>query len=258
MGLWRRHSVCMLSFRTRRPSEGELAAYADGTLSGRRRAQVDKALGESPELQEQVAEQRRAVEIVRAAAVDAPAELRARIPTRVTSARSRPSRRRPVALATGVCVVAVALAVALLSAGSSTPTVAAASLLSLRPATTSAPVGNTGHTLPGLRADGLPYPYWEDSFGWKAAGVRWDTLTGRKATTVFYSRGGQSLAYTIVSGSFLSIPPGTPWVTRNGTHVALIQLNGRVVAVWERHGHTCILSGRGVPAESLVTLASWH
>ena len=105
-------------------------------------------------------------------------------------------------------------------------------------------------TLPGPRADGIPFPYWEDRFHWRAIGARTDRLAGRAATTVFYRRGGQTIAYTIVSGQALSA----------GLHSGLGMFStakGHVVS-WLRRGHTCVLSGRGVPFAALVRLATWR
>jgi len=247
-----------------RPSDRELAALADGSLEARRRARVEDQVAGSPELQALVEEQRRALSLVQGAAVAAPAGLRARLPQRgvrgARAGRAAPPRRRPaLVVAAALCAMAVALAVGLATVGSSAPTVADAAALALRPPTLGAPHGNVGHALPDLRAAGLPYPYWEDEFGWKAIGVRHDHIAGRSATTVFYRRGDRSIGYTIVSGPFLSVPSGaTSRVTADGTPVTLMQLNGRTVAVWPRHGHTCILSATGVPGQVLVDLAAWH
>jgi hypothetical protein len=95
---------------------------------------------------------------------------------------------------------------------------------------------------------GLPFPYWEDRFDWRAAGARTDHLAGRVATTVFYRRGAQRVAYTIVSGQPLAAP---------ASHAAL-SIAGRQVVTWLRRGNTCVLSGRGVPVAELVRLAAWR
>jgi hypothetical protein len=34
--------------------------------------------------------------------------------------------------------------------------------------------------------------------------------------------------------------------------------DGKPVVTWLRHGRMCVLSGRGVPASTLVALASWR
>lgn len=256
VGPGRRHSVCMLRRDLHRPSEGELAALADGSLVGERRAHVEAIVAASPELQATVQEQRRALSAVHAAAIPAPSGLRARV-TAAPASAPRSSRRFVPALA-AACVVIVALAVVLSTVGSAAPTVAQAAALASRPPTAPAPSVKTGAVLPGLRGAGLPYPYWEDHFGWRATGVRRDRLSGRPATTVFYDREGQRIGYTIVSGRSLAVP-GTARVTvSNGTRISVVRVDGRTVATWLRRGHSCVLSGAGVPSGVLVRLAAYR
>ena len=98
----------------------ELAALADGSLAPERRAALETQVAESSELADRLAEQQRAVELVRstAAEVDAPASLRARIeaPQR---ARRRPTRRRVGLIAAGAAAV-LAVAIGLSVFGSET------------------------------------------------------------------------------------------------------------------------------------------
>jgi len=93
----------------------ELAALADGSLAPDRRAALEARVAASSELADQLAEQRRAVALVRSAAVEveAPAALRARIEAQ-RRPRSVPVSRRLVlggAAAAAVLAVAVGLAV---------------------------------------------------------------------------------------------------------------------------------------------------
>src|SRR5262245_12440551 len=86
-------SVAVLRRRRRDEAGGpelaELAALADGSLSSARRAQVEARVATSAELADLLAEQERAVALVRSAstAVEAPAALRAHIDAQ------RPARR---------------------------------------------------------------------------------------------------------------------------------------------------------------------
>ena len=98
----------------------ELAALADGSLAPERRAALETQVAGSSELADRLAEQQRAVELVRSAAaeVEAPASLRARIeaPQR---ARRRPTRRRVGLIAAGAAAV-LAVAIGLSVFGSET------------------------------------------------------------------------------------------------------------------------------------------
>ena len=98
----------------------ELAALADGSLGPERRAALETQVAGSSELADRLAEQQRAVELVRSAAaeVEAPASLRARIeaPQR---ARRRPMGRRVGLVAAGAAAV-LAVAIGLSVFGSET------------------------------------------------------------------------------------------------------------------------------------------
>jgi hypothetical protein len=94
----------------------ELAALADGSLDDERRVALEARVAASPELADRLAEQQRAVALTRsaAAAVEAPASLRAGVERR----RSRPRTRVPgglvligAAAATAAVVIAVGIAV---------------------------------------------------------------------------------------------------------------------------------------------------
>ncbi len=255
-----------LRHRTHHPSERDLAALADGSLPAGRRAGIERAVAASPELQADVAAQRRALEAIRdVAGEEAPAALRAR----VTLARP-PRRRRPVSglAMRGRAVTAVAAsglaavfaAVAVLAVGTTGGlTVAQASEVAARPVQMPAPKpGEESAALPGLRAAGLPYPYWQDAFGYRAVGVRHDRLDGRLATTVFYARGGANVAYTIVAGAPLPAGETTRGTVLQGVSLRALTAHGRTVVTWVRAGHTCVLTGDGATVSTLLRLASWR
>jgi hypothetical protein len=139
--------------------------------------------------------------------------------------------------------------------------VAQASVIAARPAQAAAPVPPPGvetGALPGLRAAGLPFPYWEDAFGLRATGVRYDRVGGQPATTVFYARGNDRIAYTIVAGS--ALPAGEPArsTVLAGVRFWTLSANGRAVVTWLRAGHSCVLSGSSAKLSSLLRLASWR
>ncbi len=245
--------------------ERELAAYADGSLDPGRRARVERAVSESPELQADVAAQRRALEAVAEVQQErAPAALRARI-----ELARRPERRPTLSGRAGLAVAglgsaAMALAVALViligGGGGSALTVAQASALAGRSPQQAVPVVASGSaTVPGVFAAGLAYPAWSGSFGYQATGVRRDRVSGRLATTLYYQRSGTELAYTIVSGRPVPLGERASATTRDGVALRWLTGNGRrPVVTWVRAGHTCVLSGSGVSVPALLELASWR
>src|SRR5689334_360234 len=115
---------------------GELAALADGSLGGPRRAELEAQVADDPELAAALAEQRRAVTLIRGAAaqVEAPVELRERIQRdhELAAARARtPARRRrwlPSLALAGVAAIALAVVIAV----SGGPTVDAAAAFAAR------------------------------------------------------------------------------------------------------------------------------
>jgi anti-sigma factor RsiW len=241
-----------------RPSERDLVALADGSLEPARRARVERAVAGSLELQEELRDQRYAVAAVRVATAErAPATLRARV------APARPSRRpvrRVGALAAGAVAATAATLVLTLGGGSGeTATVADAAVLATRPPVVSVPegLGNMA-TLEGPLAVGLPFPDWQGHFGWKAMGARHDRLDGRSATTVFYRRRNQVIAYTIVGGGPLPVRMPARLSVRNGTALHSLAVDGRSTVTWLRRGHTCVLSGTRTNGAALLRLAAWR
>jgi hypothetical protein len=148
---------------------------------------------------------------------------------------------------------------AALGGGQAVLTVADAATLAARPATaTVAEPPHDGPALPHLRAAGLPFPYWEDRFGWKATGARDDDVDGRALTTVFYRNHGRRVAYTIVPGARLPVTPGARTIKRDGIVVHASTVNRQLIVTWLRRGHTCVLSGAGVRLDTLLELAVWR
>jgi hypothetical protein len=89
----------------------ELAALADGTLDPERRAALEARVSASSDLTERLAEQQRAVALMRSAAdeVEAPAALRARIEAQRRGRRAEVPRRLLVIGASATAVLAVAI-----------------------------------------------------------------------------------------------------------------------------------------------------
>lgn len=196
----------------------------------------------------------------RAAAERAPADLRMRIEA-LRQARPVGRRRAPAfaALAGALACAAAALILLLPGGAPGSPSVSQAAQLALRGAAGPAPGADPGD--PGMklaaRVQGLYFPNWSATLGWRPAGVRTDQLGGRQAVTVYYERDGMRVAYTIVATPALAQP--TAPVTRiGGLALQAIALGGRHVVTWRRAGHTCVLSASGVPAGTLEELANWR
>jgi hypothetical protein len=195
--------------------------------------------------------------------VQAPQSLRERIEAQ--RSRSAPHRRRrhlafAGGLAGALAIVLVALVFTLPSGTPGAPTVVEAAALSLRPALEPAPGENAANPKLLARAhEGVPYPYWEDKFKWRATGARVDHIGGRRATTVFYENPkGQRLGYTILSGSPIKPPADARAVTLAGTTLRHLPAGGRTIVTWERNGHTCVISAPdGVATGKLLALATW-
>ena len=241
----------------------DLARLADGTLPADRREEVEARVAASPQLASIVERQGVALDALRGTAdTGAPARLRAHVERRQGAGRA--ARRRPGRLLTGGAVAAaaaIALALVLVLPGglSGGPSVADAAALAVARPNQAAPAAVPG-TPQLLRAqvEHVPFPNYAAKFGWRPVGARQDDLAGRDATTVFYAKGGRTIAYTIVSGDPLDPPGGARSTTRGGVEYRTFRTGGRTAVTWERGGHTCVLSGTtGAPAE-LLALADWR
>jgi hypothetical protein len=242
--------------------EDELAALADGSLPHERRAAVEERVRASPELASLLDEQRSAVSAIRGAAaeVEAPAALRRRIEAE-RARRRAPRSRRPLGIALGFAAATAALVALVLvalpeSAGG--PSVAEAATLAVLPASEPAPSPLADEPkLLDADVEGVVFPSWDSKFGWQTTGAREDEIAGRETKTVFYEKDGKRIAYTIVGGNALDVPDGARPTRREGTELHVFESGDRTVVTWERDGNTCVLSGVGVPTETLVKLAAW-
>jgi hypothetical protein len=168
-------------------------------------------------------------------------------------------RLRLGALAATGAALGAALALALGGAGSAGLSLGEAAALTLQPATRPAPSENH-HARAELTAsvDGIPFPYWEDHFGWRSSGSREDTVDGHHVRTVFYTDGkGRRVGYAIVAGHPAPhLGSGTVhW--HEGTPYHLAYVGGKPVVTWYRDGHLCVVSGNGMDGKTLLTLAGW-
>jgi hypothetical protein len=150
----------------------------------------------------------------------------------------------------------------LTTGGPNAPTVLQAARLALRPAALAAPAQSSQNSdVLDRSVEGVAYPYWEDSSGWRAAGARTDRLAGRTVTTVFYTYGPRAhsgahrIGYAIVAGHALAVPVGRE-VSSGGIDFRVLASEGATVVTWRRAGRTCILAARGVAGATLVHLAT--
>jgi hypothetical protein len=206
------------------------------------------------------------IELIRSVEVTAPARLHERVEEMVAASgrgraerTSRP-RLRLGAAAAGVAAVIVALTLAL-SGSSKTggPGLAQAAAVTLQAPTMPAP-GESSRERTQLTAavEGISFPYWDERFGWQAAGARVDRVDGRTLRTVFYRDGqGRTVGYAIVAGTHAPAVSGGSVAWRAGTAYRLHRVDGAEVVSWTRDGRLCVVSGRGVGAGTLLTLASW-
>jgi hypothetical protein len=233
----------------------DLARMVDGTLPASRREELE---AQFPALVER---QNIALSALRGTAdTGAPARLRANVERAQGKGRSRDTRR--FRLAGGVVAVAAAAVLALVlvlpGAVSGGPSVATAAALAQKPPTDPAPRPTRTPQLLAADVDGVPFPNYAAKFGWKPVGERTDDPKGRDATTVYYEKDGRRIAYTIVSGDALDPPSGARTVKVGGVDFRIFEEDGRNVVTWERGGHTCVLSGKGVDPFQLLVLAGWR
>jgi hypothetical protein len=216
-------------------------------------------------LDEQLAERGRLLIAAAVTETHAPLHLRERIEADRSRAagrggRGRPRRLRALLLPAGALVAALVVAVIVVTGGGGAPSVVATASLATRGPVLPAPAENpTNHTVLQASIEGVPFPYWGDSFQWKAVGARHDSISDRDATTVYYENAqGARAAYTILGGEAVDPPSGSRKETQNGITLWVTQAAGRQIVTWQRGDHTCVLSASvGVPESKLLALASW-
>jgi hypothetical protein len=176
--------------------------------------------------------------------------------SRVAGARWKPGYG---ALAAALAAAALALALLLPGGTPGSPSVSQAAQLALRGPSGPAPAVDPGDPRVKLaqRIQGLYFPNWSGTLGWRPAGVRSDRLGGRPAVTVYYQRGAMSVAYTIIGAPALA-RPSAPFTHLGGFALQTLSLGGRTVVTWRRAGHTCVISASGVPTRVLEKLADWR
>ncbi len=207
-------------------------------------------------------------DMVRSIDVRAPQELHDRVEALVAD-RARSQRRRRAAIRWGLLASAPALAAVVVAAvlvlslsgrsGTSSLTLARTVALTLRPATMPAPAEDPRDgTALMASVDGVSFPYWARSFGFRATGMRVDRMGKRSVTTVFYADRKNRIGYAIVGGTPAPTVSGGVVVRREGTPYWLTSEDGAKVVTWLRAGRLCVVAGHGVSAATLLSLASWR
>lgn len=237
----------------------ELSALADGSLDPSRRQAVEDQIAGSLHLRTLYERERVAVEALQRAAIEpAPARLRMRLKAQRANQPSRWRWKPAYAVMAGALACAVvALALALPGGTPGSPSVSQAAQLASRGPSGPAPVTDPSDPRElTQRLQGLYFPNWSDTLGWRPVGVRSDRLGGRQAVTVYYQREGMRAAYTIVAAPALA-QPSSSMTHLDGLVLQTLNLRGRTVVTWRRAGHTCVISASGVPTRVLERLADW-
>ena len=237
-----------------------LLALVDGSLPAAERPAVERRLNASPQGRRALAAHRRTAAALRAGGPSPPAELRRWLQER---ARGAPRRRRAarvrVAVAGGLAALLVGVVAGLVGVMGGAPSASDAAALAARPATQpTPPTVATQPTLLARDVEGVPFPTWGKAFGWHPHGARTDELDGRRAVTVFYEHMGHRIGYTIVSGPPLDAPGDAHRSRVRGVELATWHEGMRTVVMFERGGHTCVLAGHVIHADTLPKLATWR
>jgi hypothetical protein len=211
---------------------------------------------------DELAERGRALIAAAVAETRAPLALRERI----EADRQRAGSRRPRARRWGLlapaaaALAAVLVAVVLIGGNGASPSVlATASLATTGPLWPAPPEDPANDSVLQASVEGVPFPYWGDSFQWEAVGERDDKISDRNAKTIYYQNPkGLRAAYTILDGDAIDPPSGAHKLNHNGTDIWVTTHNGRRIVTWQRDGRTCVMSAPlAIPQEKLLDLASW-
>ena len=214
--------------------EADLAALADGSLYGPRRAALEARLRVEPELAAALARQRAVVARLIATAPRAPLSLR----MYVEELEAAPVVARRGWRLWPAAAVAFAASVALFVAVLAAPGPAIDDVLAVagKPATAPAALER--------EFEGVRFPTYEK---WRAVGERTDTIEGRRVRTVYYRGDGRVIAYAIVAGPALS----------DEAALRSVRDDDVVAVTWTRHGRTCVIASVGGDARDLARLAVW-
>jgi len=237
----------------------ELVAFLDGRVDAARAAELQARAARDPALAAALDRRRRVMGIIDAAAADAQAPHDLRLRVDALGARRpvrRRSRRRWLPLA-GLAAVAGAAVLAVVLAAGDELTVRETLAAAIRPPVAAAGIDVRQPRLLNESVDEVRFPNLRPKFGWRAVGARSDDLEGRGARTVFYTKGGRRIAYTVVAGDPLDQPGDVRPTVTGGVELRTLRADGRTLVTWRRLGHTCVLSSADVDPATLRELAAW-
>lgn len=255
-----------LSRRRQDQQAAQLARVADGSLSEARSRRLREQAAASTAWGVELANQERALRLVRAWDEPAPPSLHARVAQMVAESqpeaqqapapvRARKAHlRRPLGGISLGAVCAAGVLTAVLALGGSTPTLAQTVHLALASSTMPAPASTPSGDL--SLGSGIRFPSWLNDTAWHASGARVDSLDGRRIETVFYTdQNGRRIGYAIVSGAPLTVPHETTRMI-DGVVFTVARTGKTTVVTWVHAGHTCVIAGRSVSASVALTLAT--
>ncbi len=101
-----------------------------------------------------------------------------------------------------------------------------------------------------------PFPDLQPLGGWRPVGGRADRVAGRDVATLIYQHAGRRVTLSLVSGDPVSVPERARQVVVKGVRLARQTRDGRVIVSWNQVGQTAVLSGVGLPARQLYSLAA--
>jgi hypothetical protein len=241
----------------------DIVALDDPTLSARRRARIIARFAADPEAQRLLAGQRRVRTALEELQVRAPDSLRRRVEQLHTKAERRPFRLAITPPGAGPALAAcatIALVVVLsLTLAGPLTAIEVGSAVIHRQSLEAAPREGSNPAVLARSFAGVGFPNWSAKLGWKQEGARRIEVDGRATDTVYYTREGNRIAYTVVDGEPLEPPSDARRVQVGQTTVHVYHDNaGHTMVTFERNGRTCVLSGHGREASTLIELAAWR
>lgn len=107
----------------------------------------------------------------------------------------------------------------------------------------------------GYRVAAQVFPDLEPFGGWRPVGRRTDRIEGRDLATLIYQHAGRRVTLSLVAGEPVAAPAGARRIRITGVPMARQTRDGRAIVSWTRRGQTAVLTGVGIPARQLYSLA---